>query len=123
MAKDNNRIIPLDDALLLNMVQEKGALVEEGRSISRQMEDVMKQVDKLSNLSNDLAAKITNKKLDIFKRVEKLTKKQLGEFEIPITTEIRDGKVVLIATDALAEFQDSFKTFDKFKEPVPRKQK
>jgi hypothetical protein len=123
MAKDNNRVIPLDDKLLLRMVEEKGALVEQGRSISRQMEDLMKQTDKLSNASNDLAAKITNKKLDIFERVEKLAKKLLGEFEIPITTEIRDGQVVLLVTDALAEFQESFKKFDKFKEPVPRKSK
>ena len=123
MAKDNNRIIPLDDKLLLTMVEEKGELVEQGRAISRQMEDIMKQTDKLSNASNELAAKITNKKLDIFKRVEKLAKKQLGEFDIPVTTEIRDGQLVLVVTDALAEFQESFKNFDKFKDPVPRKSK
>ena len=123
MAKDNNRIITLDDKLLLAMVEEKGELVEQGRAISRQMEDIMKQTDKLSNASNELAAKITNKKLDIFKRLEKLTKKQLGEFDIPVTTEIRDGQLVLVVTDALAEFQESFKHFNKFKDPVPRKQK
>ena len=109
MAKDNNRVIPIDDKLLLTMVEEKGALVDEGRSISRRMEEVMKQVDKLSNLSNDLAAKITNKKLDIFKRLEKLTKNQIGEFDIPVTTEIRDGQLVFIVTDALAEFKDRFR--------------
>lgn len=121
MEKDNNRVIPIDDKLLLTMVEEKGVLVEQGRSISRQMEELMKRTDRLSNASNEIAAKITNKKLDIFKRLEKLTKKEIGEFEIPVTTEIRDGQLVLVVTDALAEFQDSFKTFNKFREAVPRK--
>ena len=66
-------------------------------------------------------AKVNSKKLDIMKRVEKLTKKEVTEFEIPVTTEIQDGQLVLVVTNALAEFQESFKTFDKFKEPVPRK--
>lgn len=123
MAKTNDRVIPLDDNLLRKMVEEKGTLVEEGRAISNQMEALLKEADKLSNKSNDIAAKITNKKLDIFKRLEKLTKNEISEFEIPVTTEIRDGQLVLIVTDALTEFKDSFKTFNKFKEAVPRKEK
>jgi hypothetical protein len=124
MANDNNRKILLDDKLLLTMVQQKGELVERGRAISQQMEEHAKQHELLNDQLTDLMATTNAKKLDIFKRVEKLTKKQLTEFEIPVTTEIQeDGQLVLIVTDALAEFQASFKTFDKFKEPVPRKSK
>jgi len=55
--------------------------------------------------------------------VQKLAKAFLTDFEIPVTTEIREGKLVLMVTDALAEFQDSFRRFDKWSEPVPRKEK
>jgi hypothetical protein len=119
----NDRAIPLDDKLLLSMVEQKGEMVEGGRAISKQMEELQKQHTKLADDMTAQMAKVNKKKLEIFKRVEKLAKKFLGEFEIPVTTEIQDGKVVLIVTDALAEFQESFKTFDKFNEPVPRKEK
>jgi predicted secreted acid phosphatase len=117
------RVIPLDDNLLLDLVKQKGEMVDQGRAIATQMEDLAKQHDKLNTEQTALITKVTNKKLDIFKRVEKLAKPLLGEFEIPVTTEIRDGKVVLIVTDALTEFRDSFKRFDKWKEPVPKKDK
>ena len=100
MESKHDRVIPLEDAILLQMVGEKAAMVEKGRSISKQFEEMQAQLEQ---------------------RVEELAKDQLSEFEIPVTTEVRDGKVVLIATDAMAEFKDSFARFDKFKEPVPRK--
>lgn len=119
----NQREIPLDDELLLKMVQQKGEMVEKGRAISKQMEELAKQHEKLNDEITALMAKVNNHKLDIFKRVEKLAKNEVGEFEIPVTTEIRDGKLVLIVTEALEEFKDSFKRFDKWREPVPRKEK
>jgi hypothetical protein len=121
MAKNNDRVIELNDPHLLKLVEEKGALVEEGRAISRQMEAATKQHEELNNKQMAVMAKVTNKKLDIFKRLEKVAKSQIGEFEIPVTTEMREGKLVLVITDALAEFQQSFKTFNKFKQAVPRK--
>jgi hypothetical protein len=119
----NDRAIPLDDKLLLSMVEQKGEMVESGRAISKQMEEMQKQHAKLGDDMTALMAEVNKKKVAIFKRVEKLAKKQLGEFDIPVTTDIQDGKLVLVVTDALAEFKDSFNTFDKFKEPVPRKSK
>jgi hypothetical protein len=121
MADRFQREIPLDDPLLLKMIQEKAVLVEKGREISREMEELAKQHEQKSKEISSLAVKLNKHKLGIFKRVEKIAKKLLTDFEIPVTTAIKDGQVVLIATEALEEFKDSFNRFDKWHEPVPRK--
>jgi hypothetical protein len=89
MADDKHtRVIPLDDKLLLSMVTQKGEMVEKGRALAKAMEALAKQHEKLHDEMTAITAEVTNKKLDIFKRVEKLAKKLVGEFEIPVTTEI-----------------------------------
>src|SRR5712671_3058026 len=101
MEDKHQRQIVLDDALLIGMVQEKGEMVETGRSMSRQMEEIAKQHEALGKKLAAHAEKLNNKKLDIFKRVEKLAKGLLGDFEIPVTTQLKNGKLVLIVTEAL----------------------
>ncbi len=117
----HDRVIELEDELLLSMVQQKGEMVEQGRAISKQMEDLAKQHEKLTKDMEALTGKLNNHKLGIFRRVHKLAKNQLAEFEIPVTTEIRKGKLVLVVTDALSEFKETFAGFDKWREPVPQK--
>lgn len=114
------REIELDDALLLGMVKEKGDMVEKGRIITKQMEDLARQHEKLHKELTELSTTINNKKLDIIKRVKMFAKGLLGEYEIPLTTEIKDGKVVLVVSHALDEFKASFEQFDPWKHPVPR---
>ena len=123
MAAENKhqRVIVLDDPLLKSMVLKKGEIVEKGRAISKQQEELAKQHEKLGTDLEALTGELNNHKLDIIRRTQKLAKKLLTEFEIPVTTELRDGKLVLVVSDALGEFQESFKSFDKWKEPVPRK--
>jgi hypothetical protein len=123
MEKESNRTIPLDDSLLFAMVEQKGTLVEEGRALAKKIEDAAAVVEKLESQMESIVAKVNKQKLSIMKRIEKLTRSLLGEFDIPVTTEIRDGKVVLLVTDAMAEFRNTFSKFNKYSEPVPRKQK
>jgi hypothetical protein len=118
-ANKYERVIILDDAELLEMVKQKGVLVEEGRSISRMMEDLTKQMDKLTQDMSSLTGKVIAHKRRIFKGLKRATKGQLNEYEIPVNTEIRDGKLVLVVSDAMAEFKDSIGSIDKFTEPVP----
>jgi len=105
------------------MVEKKGEMVEQGRSLSRQAEDLATQHEKVVEQLTEHADKVNNLKLEILRRTEKLARKLLGEFELPVTTVLKDGKVVLEVTEALEEFKDSFKAFDKWHEPVPRKKK
>ena len=120
-ANKHQRVIVLDDPLLKSMVLKKGEIVEKGRAISKQQEELAKQHEKLGSDLEALTGNLNSHKLDIIHRTQKLAKKLLTEFEIPVTTELRDGKLVLVVSDALGEFQESFKSFDKWKEPVPRK--
>ena len=120
-ANKHQRVIVLDDPLLKSMVLKKGEIVEKGRAISKQQEELAKQHEKLGSDLEALTGNLNSHKLDIIHRTQKLAKKLLTEFEIPVTTELRDGKLVPVVSDALGEFQESFKSFDKWKEPVPRK--
>ena len=90
MEGKHDRVIPLEDESLLRMVGEKAALVESGRAISKEFEEMQKQLEALHLKLVDVTSEINTKKLAIFKRVEKLAKVQLSEFEIPVTTEVRD---------------------------------
>lgn len=119
----HQRVIDLDDTLLRDMVVQKAEMVEQGRAISKQQEELAKQHEKLGKDLEALTAKLNNQKLNIIRRTQKLAKTVLSEFEIPVTTELRDGKVVLIVTDALTEFKDRFNDFDKWREPVPLSRK
>jgi hypothetical protein len=121
MADKFQREILISDLLLLKLVQKKRELVEKGRAIARAMEDVAKQHQKLVDEHNEAMTTVNNLKLDIIKRVQKLSRGLVGEFELPVTTELRDGQVALIVTDGLEEFKDSFKSFDKWRQAVPRK--
>lgn len=120
-ANKYEREIVLEESLLLSMVQQKGEMVEQGRAITKQMTELQSQIEKLTKDLTPLTQKVIKHKVEIFKRLQKLTKGRLGEFEIPITADVRDGKVVLRVSDSLAEFKDTFKTFDRFREPVPVK--
>jgi|GEM_PF-3125007 len=113
-AKQFQRIIELPDAELLALVKEKGQIVEAGRGISRRMQDLVEQHEKLSQEMAVQAGKGGTVARRIFKRIKKLTKGQLTEWEMPLTTEIRDGKVVLIVEDSLETFKAEFRGHDKF---------
>src|SRR4051812_42458257 len=123
MADNYQRDIVLDDALLLARVTKKGGRVEEGDSVSRQAEELAKQHETVLEKLTAHAEQVNNLNLNVMPRTEKLAKKQLTEFDIPVTTVLQDGKVVLQVTEALEEFKGSFKSFDKWHQPVPRRKK
>jgi NAD(P)H-flavin reductase len=81
MADNHDRVIPLDDALLLTMVGEKAELVEKGLGISKQFEEMQAQLERLHMDLTAVTADVTTKKLAILKRVEELAKDKLTEFE------------------------------------------
>jgi hypothetical protein len=123
MADKFQREIPLDDTHLFEMVQEKGRLVEGGRQLATEMEALAKQHEALMEAMTEQTTKVNDIKRQIIERVRTIAEPLLTEFELPITTEIKDGKVHLVVTEGLEEFKDSFKNFDKWRQPVPRKEK
>jgi hypothetical protein len=116
------RIIEIPDDKLRSLIEEKGKIVDSGRAISRELTGIQEQHEKLTAELTSMAGKVGDLSRKIFDRVKKLAEGQLAEWEVPITTEIRDGKVVLIASDALEEFKDTLKKQDKFAAPeAPKK--
>jgi hypothetical protein len=122
-AKKYERDIIIEDKLLLSMVVQKGEMVEKGRAIARQMQELTKQMELLQKDMAPLTEQVIKHKRSIFDRLKKLVGRDLAEFEIPVNADVRDGKVVLTVSDALGEFQDNLRSIDKFKEAVPLKRK
>jgi hypothetical protein len=123
MVDKYQREIPIDDKDLFALVVQKGELVDGGRALASEMEALAKQHEKLMEAMTEQTTKVNDIKLKIINRVREIAGGTLTEFELPVTTELKDGKVVLIVTEGLEEFKDSFKSFDKWRQPVPRKKK
>lgn len=114
------RQINLHDKSLLAMVEEKGRMVEQGRELAREMERLAKEHEDVMKKMTSLSSKLDNHKRKIVKTVAKLAKKEIGEYEVPVNTELKDGVVTLTVADALAEFQAQFKKMDKFKQAIKK---
>ena len=114
------RRIELKDEELKALVQEKMDTVSKGRAIAQEMEDFAKLHDKKKKEHEALFADLNRIKLKIIKRVKKVASKELGEFELPVTTELVDGKLMFEITDGLIEFKESYKNFDKWSAARPK---
>src|SRR4051812_34207022 len=112
MADNFQREIMLDDIELFALVEEKGRLVDGGRTLAARMEELAKQHEVLMEEMTEETTKVNEVKTKISAKCRELVDTQLNEFEIPVTTEIRDGKLYFLVTDGLEEFKDSFKGFD-----------
>jgi hypothetical protein len=120
-AKTYQREIVLEDAKLVEMVTRKGEMVEKGRAIAKQIQELQQQMERLQKELSPMTGHVISLKQEIFRRLKKVVGKDLQEFEVPVNADIRDGKVILLDSYTLSEFKESFHSIDKFKEPVPIK--
>lgn len=118
MEENFNRTIVLEDSSLKTLVEERDALLEEAGVFVREMEEAAEKHKKANEALIKKARKIDDVKMRIIKKTEKAAKDLLGEFEIPITTILEDGKVLLKVNDAVEEFKARFKKHNKFEVPV-----
>ncbi len=117
-----NREIVIDDKALVTLVEEKGAIVEEGRGLAERMGELAKEHEQLLAKQNQLISKANKVKIDIVRKCEKLVGDQLTEFEVPVTTNLKDGKVVFVCADTKAEWEEAFKEINKWQSArVPTK--
>jgi len=117
------RTVILDDQILFDLVTKKGQMIEEGRAISREMEELAKKHQEAHDKQNALITEVNLVKLDIIARLKEVGDQHLGEFEVPVTTAIKDGKIVFTIADSMKEFMKVFKSFDKWREAAPAKPK
>lgn len=117
MAAKHERIIELDNESLRALVVSKGEIVEQGRALARELQSLQEQFGVVKKKLEEKTEKVGVISREIIKKVQRVAGKHINEWEIPITTEIRDGKLVLIVSDALEEFKDEFKSHDKYAAP------
>jgi hypothetical protein len=97
-------------------------MVAKGRAIAKQIQELQQQIERLQKELSPMTGHVIGLKQEIFRRLKKVVGKDLQEYEVPVNADIRDGKVVLLVSDTLTEFKESFQSIDKFKEAVPIKQ-
>ena len=118
------REIELEDKELFELAQKKEELVIKGRDVNKEAEDLAKQHEKKVEEIRKIAKQIDRlKQYKIIPRTVKLVKDKLEEYEIPVTTLIKDGKLILQIEDVLEEFKQRFKSVDKFEAITPTKKK
>lgn len=123
MVNDFEREIILEDEPLKNLILEKSAIVEEGRKVAVELERLAKEHAVFEQKHNELWEKLTNKKTEIIARLKEVANDKIEMYEQPVTTDIKDGKIVFIVNNALGEFQASWIGFDKWSAVKPDKQK
>lgn len=118
-----SREIRLDDPNLVADIEEKGRLVERGREITRKMEALAAEHKKLSDEQSALFGQVVRIKKNIFRKLKRAAGRDLGEYEVPMNADVRDGAVILLIEDEMEKFKAEWKRFDKWTEPRPIKQK
>lgn len=113
------RTVEIEDAELLELVTKKGEMVEEGRGFAREMERLAEEHKAVHEKLNEKGVEVDELKRKIIARLKDVAGHHVGEFEVPVTTSLKDGKIVFTIADAKAEFENSFKSFDKWKEAQP----
>lgn len=118
---DNTRKIEITDDVLRTLVTEKAEIVEKGRELAKEMERLAAEHKKVHDEHDTLFSKLNAKKLKIIKRVRKVAEKLMNEYEVPVTVNLENDKLMFEVADVMADFKDSLKNFDKWKEAAPSK--
>lgn len=117
------RTVVLEDPVLFELITKKGEMVAEGRALSKEMEDLATKHKEVHDKQETLITDVNLVKLQIIARLKEVASEHLGEFEVPVTTAIKDGKIVFTIADSMKEFMKVFKSFDKWREAAPTKPK
>ena len=112
------RTIEFDSPEILALVEKKMELVKEGRAMNDEALALAEQHQKLVEGIATRADEIRNIQLDIIPLVKDICIKEelLSEYEVPMTTDIENGKLVLKVEDQMAMFTTKFNSVDKFGE-------
>lgn len=98
------RYIEINNEELKALVEKKGEIVEKGRKHYAKIEEMSQEATKIANERQEVVDKI----LKI--TGEELKDKELGEFEMAMTTDIKDGVVRVSIADRVAKFKESLRS-------------
>lgn len=115
MATNFARYETIQDEKLKALALKKEQLVLAGRAKAQELEDLAKKHKEISDEVGKMMEEVNEIKRSILKGIGKhLKKMQLGEYESFITTEVKDGDLVVTIVDEFAEWNDVYKKKDKF---------
>jgi hypothetical protein len=119
-SKTYERVIEVDSDAIRSMIAEKVALAEEGQAYQREAEELEKQHKAIVEKMHDVADKIRTLQVErIMPEVRTLVEDKLTAYEIPTTTEIRDGKTVVVVHDLVELYKERFSDWNKWETPLP----
>ena len=87
---------------MYDMIQERGKLIEEGRKMSQDIED-------LERRRATIGMKVEKVKVKMTPLVDKLFRQDLTEFEDLQTITVEDGKIVAEVFDWIEEYKKAFR--------------
>lgn len=124
MGKNFKRLIELQNAPMKKLVEQKQALVAKGAKAQEEAEEIVKQHEKKVEEIKKVADDIRKNQNKIISLVKKDCEKKdlLTDYEVPLTTEVKDGQLLLTVEDQLEMFKDRMDGVDKFKEIPELKQ-
>ena len=97
------RYIEINNAKLLKLVKEKGEIVDKGRKHYKEMERLNEIGTEIGKERNAIVSKI------IELTSQELAKEEIGEFEVAMTTEIKNGVLRVEVVDQIAEYKKNIR--------------
>lgn len=105
----------INDDKLKALALKKEQLVLSGRAKAQELEDLAKRHKEIADEVSKMMDEVNEIKRSILKGIGKhLKKMELAEYESFLTTEVKDGDLVVTIVDEFAEWNDAYKKKDKF---------
>lgn len=115
MATNFSRHEVIQDEKLKALALKKEQLVLAGRAKAQELDDLAKRHKEISEEVGEMMEEVNKIKHSILKGIGKhLKKMELGEYESFLTTEVKEGDLVVTIVDEFKEWNDIYKKKDKF---------
>lgn len=114
------RKIEIVDSVVRGLIEKRGEISKKGLAIGERMVALAKEHEECEKENDKLLAEMNKLKLQILKIAERSCKKQMGDFESPVTTKIEGDKVFLYVANDLDEWKDLRSKVDPWKQVMPQ---
>jgi hypothetical protein len=103
------RVIKIENKEIFDLVSKKGELVDKGRAMAQEMEDLGKKFAEMQEELKELGGEVDAVRGEIIPLVEQAIKElDLSEYEIYENTSIEDGQLQIKVVDKMEEFKAKF---------------
>jgi len=115
MENNFKREITFENKKIRELVENKLELVVAGRELNEEAIEIAEQHSELVKKIEKTAEKIREIQVKIIHELKKIEKTlDIEEFELPLTTDIKEGILILEVENVLEAFKKKFVSNDKF---------